>query len=187
MIMSKIILITGGARSGKSKFAERLAKKITTEKKIYIATAQVFDEEMEHRIKIHQSRRGEDWLTIESPFKAEEAINQVKDFKLILFDCLTIYLSNFICSYESLEDMEKIFVDLKELINRLIVAMQKFEGTIIIVTNEVGSGIVPENKLARVFRDCAGLANQMIAEIADEVYLTVAGISINVKNIAIKI
>ncbi len=182
--MNKIILVTGGARSGKSTFAEKMAEKISSDKKIYIATAQIFDEEMAHRVKIHQGRRGEDWLTFESPFNAEKIISKVGKFsKVILFDCLTIYLSNFLCSYENLDDIEKIFDDMKILMNKLIDSAKKFDGTIIFVTNEVGGGIVPENKLARIFRDCAGIANQMIAAVADEVYLVVAGISLNIKNI----
>ena len=185
--MNKIILVTGGARSGKSTFAEKLAEKISPNKKIYIATAQIYDDEMAHRIKIHQSRRGNDWITFESPFNAEEVIKNIHDEKLILFDCLTIYLSNFLCAYENLDDVEKIFSEMKIMIERLIESAKNFNGTIIFVTNEVGSGIVPENKLARIFRDCAGITNQMISSAADDVYLVVAGISINLKNIQIKL
>ncbi len=186
--LSKIILVTGGARSGKSTFAERLATKCNSEKKAYIATAQIFDEEMKYRVKLHQSRRGEDWLTFEAPFRAEIAIKKAaKVSNLILFDCLTIYLSNFICSFDNLDDIDKIYRELKIIINDLINAAKDFEGTIIFVTNEVGDGIVPENKLARIYRDCAGIANQMVAASAEEVYLVVAGIAVEIKNLAFNV
>ncbi len=186
--MSKIILITGGARSGKSTFAEKLAASLTEGKKAYIATAQIFDEEMANRVKIHQSRRDDTWVTFESPFEAEKAIEDAdKTADVILFDCMTIYISNFLCAYESLDDLDNINIELKNLVNKLLDAAKKISGTIIIVTNEVGCGIVPENKLARVFRDCAGIANQMVAAAADDVYLTVCGLSVNLKKLSIDV
>ena len=187
-LMSKIILVTGGARSGKSTFAEKLATKLTDKTKAYIATAQIFDDEMAQRIRIHQNRRGEDWKTFEAPFNAEAAITEAgNSYDVILFDCLTIYLSNFICAFESLDDLDKINCDLINNVNKLIDSAKNIKGTIIFVTNEVGDGIVPENKLARVYRDCAGIANQMIAQESDEVYLVVAGIPVNIKNIEVKL
>ena len=184
--MSNIILVTGGARSGKSTFAEKLAAKLDTSHKAYIATAQIFDEEMAHRVKLHQMRRADNWTTFESPFNAEIAINEAaKSHNVILFDCLTIYISNFICQFESLEDLEEINVQLRNAINKVISAAEKVSGTIIFVTNEVGFGIVPENKLARVFRDCQGIANQMIASAANEVYLVVSGLAVNLSDLKI--
>ena len=184
--MNKIILITGGARSGKSTFAEKLASSLTEGKKAYIATAQIFDEEMANRVKMHQSRRDDTWVTFESPFKAETSIKDAAGIAdVILFDCMTIYISNFLCAYESLDDLDNINAALKTLVNKLLDAAKRINGTLIIVTNEVGCGIVPENKLARVFRDCAGIANQMIAAAADEVYLTVCGIPVNLKKLLI--
>ena len=186
--MNKIILITGGARSGKSTFAEKLATNITTNKKAYIATAQIFDKEMEQRIKIHKERSGDDWQTFEAAFHAEIAINEAKGhFNVILFDCLTIYLSNFICNFDSLEDINIINLELKVTVEKLIEAAKSVDGTVIFVSNEVGAGIVPENKLARVYRDCAGIANQMIAAQADEVYLVVSGIPLNIKKFSEKL
>ena len=185
--MNNVILVTGGARSGKSIFAERLADKLNNDvniKKAYIATAQVFDNEMKQRVKLHKSRRGEDWKTFEAPFNAEAAIIEAdKTSNVILFDCLTIYLSNFICSFEDLDDLDGLYSELKNLVRNLIFAAMKISSTIIFVTNEVGDGIVPENKLARIYRDCAGITNQMIASVANEVYLVVAGIPVNIKNI----
>ena len=94
--MGKIILVTGGARSGKSKFAEKLALKIGKKRAAYIATAQIFDDEMKHRVKIHRERRGDEWTTFESPFNADKIISEAaKNFEVILFDSVTIYLRNF--------------------------------------------------------------------------------------------
>ena len=180
--MSKIIFVTGGARSGKSTFAEKLARDITSEKKAYIATAQIFDEEMEYRVQSHKKRRGDEWKTFEAAFHAEIAINEAgQRFDVILFDCITIYLSNFICKFDSLEDIHLINSELKVTVDKLIEAAKNFHGTIIFVSNEVGAGIVPENKLARIYRDCAGIANQMLAAQADEVYFVVSGIPLNIK------
>lgn len=181
--MGKIILVTGGARSGKSSFAEKLALKIGNEKAAYIATAQVFDDEMSYRVKVHKERRGDNWLTFESPFNADKSISfAAENFKAILFDCVTIYVSNFICAAD-LDDEEEFYKNLRELIQKLIDAALNSDATIIFVTNEVGGGIVPENKLARRFRDLAGLANQLLAAHADKVFLTVAGIAIDIKKL----
>ena len=179
--MGKIILVTGGARSGKSKFAEKLALKIGNGKAAYIATAQIFDNEMAHRVKLHQARRKENWTTYEAPFDADKIIlTAAENFNVILFDCVTIYLSNFLCA-ANIEDVEKIYRDAEDLVQRLIDAAKNSNATIIFVSNEVGAGIVPENKLARIFRDIAGLANQNIANHSEKVFLTVAGLAVDLK------
>ena len=181
--MGRIILVTGGARSGKSSFAEKLALKIGDGRAAYIATAQIFDKEMDFRIKLHQARRGDNWQTFEAPFAAEEKILAAgKNFSAILFDCVTIYISNFLCN-ENLDDEKFLYDNLRGLIQRLIDAAKNSEATTIFVTNEVGGGIVPENKLARRFRDLAGLANQMLAAQADKVFLTVAGVAVDIKKL----
>ncbi len=183
-ILGKIILVTGGARSGKSTFAEKLALKIGNGRAAYIATAQIFDEEMERRVKIHRERRKENWQTWESPKNADKSILQAgKNFDVILFDCVTIYVSNFLLANET-KDFGEIEVGLKKLIEDLISAAKKSGATIIFVTNEVGSGIVPENKLARQFRDLAGIANQILAANAEKVFLTVSGIAVDVKKLS---
>ncbi|WP_432719046.1 bifunctional adenosylcobinamide kinase/adenosylcobinamide-phosphate guanylyltransferase [Pectinatus frisingensis] len=179
--MGKIILITGGARSGKSSFAEkyvaRCGKKIA-----YIATAQALDNEMRQRINKHRERRPASWHTIEAPFAAEKAIDACHDYDTILFDCLTVYLSNIICQ----PHLEKASNQNREqeiftALHKLIKAAKKHEQTTVFVTNEVGSGIVPENELARQYRDAAGMCNQYTARQADEVYLAVAGIPVQLK------
>ena len=182
--MGKIILVTGGARSGKSAFAERLALKIGNGRAAYVATAQIFDDEMNFRVKLHRSRRGDNWTTFEAPFDAEEKICAAgKDFDAILFDCVTLYVSNFLCKANT-DDEKFLYDNLRGLIGELIDAALAVDAVTIFVTNEVGAGIVPENKLARHFRDLSGLANQLLAAHADKVFLTVAGLAVDVKKLA---
>ena len=176
--------MTGGARSGKSDFAERLALKFGGGRAAYIATAQIFDDEMNFRVKLHRERRGDAWTTFEAPTAAHEKISAAgKNFGAILFDCVTIYVSNFLCA-ANLDDEPKLYGELRGLIQRLIDAAKTSDAVTIFVSNEVGAGIVPENKLARRFRDLAGLANQMLAAQSDKVFLTVAGLAVDVKKLA---
>ena len=185
--MGKIILVTGGARSGKSSFAEKLALKIGDGRAAYIATAQIFDDEMNFRVKLHRSRRGENWQTFEAPFAAEEKIFEAsKNFNALLFDCVTIYVSNFLCA-AALDDEKFLYDELRALIQKLIDAAKNSDAVTIFVSNEVGGGIVPENKLARRFRDLAGLANQMLAAHAEQVFLTVAGLAVDLKQLEEKL
>ncbi len=181
--MGKIILVTGGARSGKSSFAEELVERIG-HRIAYIATAQVFDEEMRHRILLHQARRPASWQTFEAPFHAEKALQAAADkADTILFDCLTVYLSNMLCkkTEEQLRDEAACYQEMEDMVQALIEAAQDSESTVIFVTNEVGAGIVPENHLARLFRDLAGLANQRVAAYAAEVYAVFCGIPLRIK------
>ena len=185
--MARIILVTGGARSGKSRFAEQYAAKYG-KKVAYIATAQVYDEEMAHRVKLHQARRPAEWETFEAPFEAERVLLEAgKNHDMILFDCLTLYLSNLICSLPHLEDFDRNYQLVRENIDRLIEAAKEYDGTLIFVTNEVGAGIVPENQLSREYRDLAGIANQLMARAAAEVYLVVCGLPVNVKELQTKL
>lgn len=182
--MGQIVLVTGGARSGKSSFAEKYAARFG--KHIaYIATSQIFDDEMKFRVKLHRERRPADWKTFEAPFDAHEALKEAgKEHDMILFDCLTIYVSNLLCSLPSIEDSDKNYALAKEKIGLLLEQAKNNNGTTIFVSNEVGSGIVPENHLAREYRDIAGLVNQMTAKAADKVYLVSCGIPVDIKKIA---
>lgn len=183
-ILGEIFLVTGGARSGKSAFAEKLALKLGNGRAAYIATAQIFDAEMARRVKIHQARRGKEWTTFEAPFGADKIIlSAAKNFRAILFDCVTIYLSNFLCTAD-LNDEEKIYSDFQTLMKNLIDAAKISDSKIIFVSNEVGAGIVPENKLARIFRDLSGWANQLLAAQSEKVFLTVAGLPIDLKKLS---
>lgn len=169
--MRKIIFITGGARSGKSSFALKEASEISG-KKAYIATAEALDGEMKERIEKHKRDRGNEWDTYEEPLDISDAINKIKDeYSVILFDCLTLWLSNLLMNDKAVE---------KE-IGRFVDSLSAISCTLYIVSNEVGMGIVPENELARRFRDMAGMLNQKVAEIADDVYMVVAGMPIKIK------
>ena len=186
--MGKLILVTGGARSGKSTFAEEYAaargKKIA-----YIATSQIWDKEMAFRVKLHQERRPANWHTYEAPFDAQEAIREAaaEGCDMILFDCLTVYMSNLLCRLESIEDSQTNYQLVKEKCQALIDAVKQSQADMVVVTNEVGDGIVPENHLAREFRDLSGLANQLLASEATEVYLVVAGIPVNIKELDVRL
>jgi adenosylcobinamide kinase/adenosylcobinamide-phosphate guanylyltransferase len=174
--MMRIVFITGGARSGKSSFALSEAGKIKG-RKAYIATAQALDEEMKERIAKHKEERSADWETFEEPFKVSEILSDVcSKYSIIVLDCLTLWLSNLICGNM---DCGKAVDDLVSVLNNS--KLETHNSKLVIVSNEVGMGIVPENELARRFRDMAGFLNQKIAEIADEAYLVTAGIPIKIK------
>lgn len=180
--MGKMILVTGGARSGKSSFAEKLAAS-EGQSVAYIATAQILDEEMRYRVTLHQKRRPSDWQTYEAPFSAGKAIQEAGlHHKVILFDCVTIYLSNLLCEPGERQEDEE-YQRVHDSMAGLIAAVQQLpdDVTILFVTNEVGAGIVPENQLARRYRDLAGLANQQLAAAADEVYAVICGIPVKIK------
>ncbi len=169
-----ITFITGGARSGKSGFAERLAHELEG-KRAYIATAQALDPEMAARIEKHRKDRSKAWDTYEEPLAIAELLRKLgARYDVALLDCLTLWLSNLIANTA---DGEVIGARSEELVD----AMSGFKGTLFIVSNEVGLGIVPDNPLARQFRDCAGLLNQKVAQVADNVYFTASGIPIKIK------
>ncbi|HCC69520.1 MAG TPA: bifunctional adenosylcobinamide kinase/adenosylcobinamide-phosphate guanylyltransferase [Nitrospiraceae bacterium] len=167
----KIVFILGGARSGKSAFALKEASKISG-KKAYIATAESLDEEMRQRIEEHKRKRGDDWVTYEEPLKIVDLVKKMKsEYNVILIDCLTLWLSNLMHNN----------LDIRHEIENLVSTLRITHHASYIVSNEVGMGIVPDNKMARDFRDLAGFLNQKIAEIADEVYLVTAGIPVKIK------
>lgn len=168
--MGKSILITGGARSGKSALAERLTLALGTPA-VYIATAQPMDGEMAARIACHQARRGAEWRTVAEPLELCTALTQSDGSGPRLVDCLTLWLSNLM---QDGHDWEARAGALSETLARQ-------SSPVVFVTNEVGAGIVPENRLARTFRDAAGLVNQRIATACDEVWLCVAGHPLKVK------
>ena len=168
--MGKSILITGGARSGKSRIAETwVAAQGTTP--VYIATGQAFDVEMATRIRRHQDRRGAEWTTIQEPLDLFAALQESDGKGPRLVDCLTLWLSNMM-HHE--QDWRAAAIQVAEVIPNQ-------SSPLTFVTNEVGGGIVPENALARAFRDAAGEVNQIIAAAVDEVYLAVAGYPLKVK------
>jgi len=173
--MNKKTLIIGGCRSGKSSHALELAEKIPADKKIFIATGVPFDKEMEQRIARHQKERSRSWSTIEAPLHLPEVIieNSRKE-NVILVDCLTLWINNLLLETDDQENIA-------ENIRQLTEALKKTQCPVILVSNEVGTGIVPENRLARLFRDSAGLANQRVAACSDNVIWMVAGIPVKIK------
>ncbi len=183
--MGSIILVTGGARSGKSEFAERYAA-VHGKQIAYIATAEIWDEEMKRRVNLHRARRPKNWQTYEAPRNADAAIRQAgKEHDVILFDCLTLYLSNYLCRPEAAEmSAGDLTEGVRQLTERLIDAAREQAGTVIFVTNEVGAGIVPENRLARLYRDLAGRMNQQMAVAAERVFATICGLAVDWKKLA---
>jgi adenosylcobinamide kinase/adenosylcobinamide-phosphate guanylyltransferase len=167
--MKELLFVTGGCRSGKSRFALDYAN-TWFKNKVFLATSQALDEEMERRIEQHRKARGSDWTTIEEPTNLAEALSALDTtYDVVLIDCLTIWISNLLMDGKTEEQI--IF-----LTEQLVEVMKGMDQSIIVVSNEVGSGIVPENKIARVYRDIAGMVNQKVAACSDTVVLTVAGI-----------
>ena len=173
--MNKIMFIIGGCRSGKSTYALQTAEKVPAQRKIYIATCVPQDDEMKQRVAMHQTARSKSWTTVEEPLRLPEAIVQnSRRADVIVIDCLTLWVNNLLMETDDEKQIE-------ETISQLIDTLDKATGQIVIVSNEVGAGIVPENRLARQYRDIMGLANQAVAKTADKVIWMVAGIPVVVK------
>lgn len=165
------LLVLGGARSGKSRYAQGRAE-ATGLVPLFIATAQAFDEEMAERIARHQAERGNGWQTVEAPLDLADAIAaHAAPDHVLLVDCLTLWVSNLLLGERDIPSATTALTD----------AVAAARGPVILVSNEVGAGIVPENPLARQFRDAAGRINQQVAAIANEVRLVVAGLSLQLK------
>ncbi|MBN1412592.1 MAG: bifunctional adenosylcobinamide kinase/adenosylcobinamide-phosphate guanylyltransferase [Spirochaetales bacterium] len=170
METKKIILITGGCRSGKSRFALKLAETINGEK-TFIATAEALDDEMQERINRHRLRRdSNEWQTIEEPVDIARALNSLKNQQVIIIDCLTLWISNLLMKNDTLTE-DDISLRIKEVMS----AAGQTKSLIIIISNEVGLGIVPDNALSRKFRDLSGRANQVAASASDELIFMVSG------------
>src|SRR5215475_13824752 len=165
-----IILITGGARSGKSTRAEARVRALAG-RPVYIATAEALDSEMNERIAKHRARRSGDWLERECPLDLVAALLDTDGGGARLVDCLTLWLSNLMHAERDWEKEAMLLVD----------ALGRQRSPVVLVTNEVGLGIVPDNALARRFRDAAGIVNQMVAGAADEVEFVVAGLPMRMK------
>jgi adenosylcobinamide kinase/adenosylcobinamide-phosphate guanylyltransferase len=165
-----IILITGGARSGKSTRAETRARAFAG-RPVYVATAEALDAEMHERIAKHRLRRGNEWLERETPLEVAAALLETDGGGARLVDCLTLWLSNLMHAERDWEKEARLLLE----------ALSRQRSPVVLVTNEVGLGIVPDNALARRFRDAAGILNQMVARAADEVEFVVAGLPMRVK------
>jgi adenosylcobinamide kinase/adenosylcobinamide-phosphate guanylyltransferase len=164
-----LTLILGGARSGKSVFAEAQISACAGTL-IYLATGRAWDDEMTSRIENHKQRRGAHWHTVEAPIELADALDQVPD-QPVLIDCLTLWITNLMMEAERAEEF-----DYEERFEGLVASLKRRSSPTFIVSNEVGLGIVPENKMAREFRDLAGQLHQMVAAVAGEVFFVTAGL-----------
>ena len=163
-----VIFVLGGARSGKSRYAESLA----VGEKHYVATAQAFDDEMRERIAVHKSQRGGAWETHETVLDLPEVLTQVMaDDRFVLVDCLTLWLSNVMLAEQGW----------RGALEGLLDCLRRAKGTVVLVSNEVGMGLVPETPLGRAFRDAQGVVNQRVAEVADSVVFVAAGLPLALK------
>lgn len=167
-----IVFVTGGARSGKSGYAEGLAAQ-TGQPVTYLATAQAFDDEMRDRITRHRAERPAAWQTVEEPVNVAQALAQARTPTLLL-DCLSVWVNNLM--FHDWTDAQILAAA-----DELLAAAQAHAGTVIFVTNEVGFGIVPDNALARRYRDVLGWVNQRAAAASGEAYLLVSGLALRVK------
>jgi adenosylcobinamide kinase / adenosylcobinamide-phosphate guanylyltransferase len=185
--MGKMILVTGGARSGKSTFAEEMVKKLG-DKVLYIATAIPFDDEMKLRIKKHKDQRPSSWETLEVYKNFDMELNvRLKSKSVVLLDCITVMITNLMfekCQdwdHIKAQDMENIEKYVQIELEKLLQVIDRAEATWVLVTNEVGMGLVPEYPFGRAFRDVAGRMNQMLATVSSEVYFCVSGIPMKIK------
>lgn len=180
--MSKrLIFLLGGARSGKSHYAETWARE-QGHKVLFVATAEAFDEDMRERIQIHQSDRPAHWQTLEAPYDtAQHIANYADDYDTLLLDCITLLGSNILLNLPESATQEDANFALLAQIDELLDVYKRSNATWLIVSNEVGMGIVPPTRLGRLYRDMLGRANQRLAQHADEVLLLVAGIAWKLK------
>jgi len=177
--MTHITLITGGARSGKSRFAEELVKR-HGKSLCYLATAQALDDEMHERIERHRNRRGVAWETIEEPLMVPQTLARIDGvYNAVLLDCVTLWLSNLLLSYDETDASTEEQV--LHHVHRLAATLRGMSTPVVLVTNEVGQGIVPDNQLARIYRDIAGQANQILAATSENVYVAISGIPLKLK------
>ena len=178
---SRLTLILGGARGGKSAHALRLAadsESTAGDEVCFIATAQGLDEDMTGRIARHRSDRPAHWRTIEEPCRIDEALRQANEAGIVIVDCLTLFVSNWLMRHEDERECEQI---VRRITRDFLEVACTRQQTIICVSNEVGLGVVPETRVGRTFRDLLGRVNQDFAAAADEVYLLVAGLPLQLK------
>ncbi len=179
----RCILVLGGARSGKSSFAEQLAL-AHGGPVLYVATAEPGDEEMRRRIEEHRRARPARWRSLEAPRSLGQALSQeVKGAQVVIVDCLTLWVSNLMAGLEepSAKDVIRVEKELEDEVGALLRAMESLDVLFVIVSNEVGMGLVPPYPMGRAYRDLLGRANQLLAQRADAVYLMVAGIAVDIK------
>lgn len=176
-----IILVTGGVRSGKSRLAERLASE-SGDKVTYIATMEPLDDEVRDRIRAHRDRRPPHWVTIEEPLAVAEAVAEHgRASDAVIVDCLGLMVSNILMRQSEEMPYARRCDEVLDRVRRLAEVATQVSARVIVVSNEVGAGVVPESLLGRIFRDAMGWSNQILAEAARHVFLTVAGIPVDIK------
>jgi len=183
--MKKAILIIGGARSGKSRFAQELGRKLGGAV-LFVATAEAGDPEMCQRIEEHRKERPAAWHTLEVTCHVGNRIKQeIGEAQVVVVDCVTLLVSNIFSQYndQTLERIEESVLEEQVMaeISKLVECMRKIDASFVIVSNEIGLGLVPTTRVGRLYRDLLGKANQMLAQCADEVYLMVAGLPVKIK------
>ena len=169
-VLPKLTLVLGGASSGKTGFAERLVLE-HGQAPVYLASAQVYDDEMRAKVKAHRDSRSERWRTAECPMDIAKVLGTFDEGETVLFDCATLWLSN----------QQEQGADMAALTTSLVEALNNASGPVVLVSNEVGLGIVPANELARAFRDVAGRVNQAVARAASDVFFVASGLSLPLK------
>lgn len=178
--MDRLLLVTGGSRSGKSRYAQQIAESYPAPR-VFIATCQVCDREMEDRVRKHRNTRNPaNWRTIEEPLDLAGALRSAGESSVMLIDCLTIWINNLLYEARKSGDIptaEKAAAACRHVLD----VCRSINGTIIFVSGEVGMGIVPDNPLTRLYRDCVGDCNQMIAAAADTVTLVNCGLPLTLK------
>ena len=174
--MKEIVLVTGGCRSGKSNYALTLAASMAAGRRYFLATCVPRDEEMHDRVARHQRDRGAEWETVECPLAISRAVDRLAadESAVVLVDCLTLWMNNILMETDQPQLIEAYITELQQALGRAA-------GSVILVTNEVGCGIVPADRITRLFRDMTGLANQRLAATADRVVWMVAGVPVTVK------
>ena len=171
--MSRVIVVGGGVRSGKSAFAVALAERVGP-RRAFVATAQPFDAEMEARIAAHRDERGDRFETVEAPEALPQALTSLADRDVVVVDCLTVWLSNLLLA-------ERTDAEIAAAVDEVAQVCAARRTTVVLVTNEVGMGVVPPSPLGRRFRDVAGRAHQRLARDADEIYLATLGVILRLR------
>src|SRR4029453_17702479 len=183
--MGRLLLILGGARSGKSAYAQRLAQELGGDHVLFVATAEAWDQDMAQRIARHRQERPAPWRTLKTPRQVGQAIAlHLHDTAVILVDCLTLLVSNTLLHCGASPDPATAEAAVQEEVTALVQTCQTSAATCIVGSNEVGLGLVPDNPLGRLYRDLLGRANQTIAAQAEAVYFMVAGLPVDVKALA---
>jgi len=180
-VKAEIILILGGARSGKSRFAQRLASGLG-QSVLYVAPLVPQDEEMRRRVELHQKARPSHWRTLEAPNNIARAIREhTNDAEVVILDCLTLLVSNYMQNAPDPEDIDALESVILDELSQLLERKRQKNASLIIVSNEVGMGLVPPYPSGRAYRDLLGKANQFISERADKVYMMIAGLPLELK------